>query len=400
MNSPVFYIIVAMLCASVTLSIIFFLAWKTQGGKPYALSWCFAFLAAAAQWGFNLARDLFPSYEAYWLTVNAMSLAVITLGIRGHCQRTECRKLPANLWPYAGAIFTVIFWATVVNPHVGVRMALVPATACITLFLSATMILRHRERSRPAERAAAVSLFAFGVTQGIAAFMAAMQGETGDPGYLTLYVHFNFLTLPSGYMATGMLVVFMLASDLSEQMQQIAIRDQLTDVLNRRGLSEQGAAAYAAARRNGAPIAVIMTDIDRFKYINDQYGHSIGDFALVHFAELLKEDRRVEDVLARVGGEEFALALPGTDLAHAIGIADRLCARVAATPMIIDGAELSMTASFGVASISDKDTCLSDMIVRADRALYRSKRAGRNQVDLDSSQLMLALDGTLKPLNA
>jgi diguanylate cyclase (GGDEF)-like protein len=139
-----------------------------------------------------------------------------------------------------------------------------------------------------------------------------------------------------------------------------------------------------------------MTDIDHFKDVNDKFGHAAGDAALAHFAELLMTDRRMEDVVARVGGEEFAIVLPGTDLAGSIEIADELCEGLEATPLVVDGADIVMTASFGVATISNKDSCLTDVIVRADRALYRSKRAGRNRVDLESSQLMRTADGTLR----
>ena len=90
------------------------------------------------------------------------------------------------------------------------------------------------------------------------------------------------------------------------------------------------------------------------------------------------------------------MVLPGTELTETMGIADDLCARMAATPMVVDRRNVEMTASFGVATISNNDSCLTDVIVRADRALYRSKRAGRNRVDLESSQLMRRPDGTLK----
>lgn len=396
MTSQVYYIIVAMMLASATLSIIFFIAWKTMGEKAYALSWSVAFLAAACQWFFNLWSNLFPSFETYWLTVNAFAIVVITLGIRGHCQRTHCQYLPRNLWPISGLIFAGVIWATVVNPNIGLRTAIVPAAACITLFLSALMIVQHREKTRPAEWAAAGSLLLFAVTQGIAAVMAALQGPGGDSAYQSLYLNFNFMTLPAGYMATGMFVIFMLASDISIEMKEIAIRDQLTGVLNRRGLGDQGARAYANSRRTGRPVSVVMTDIDRFKRINDDFGHACGDEALVHFSKILMDSRRTEDILARVGGEEFALILPGTRLDAALEIAGKLRARVESDEMAVNGVPLKMTASFGVATISDKDSCLSDTIVRADSALYRSKRAGRNQVDLDSSQMMLAVDGTLK----
>lgn len=399
MNSQVFHIVVAMMFASATLSIIFFIAWKTMGEKPYALSWSMGYLSATCQWFVNLIIDVFPGHASYWLTFNAFALVMITLGIRGHCQRTDYQGLPANLWPFAGILYAGIVWTTVVNPHTGITMALVPAAAAATLFLSALMIIRHREVSRPAEWAAATAMVLFGVTQGIAAGMAMLQGPVGDAAYLGFYVNYNFLTLPAGYMAMGMFVVFMLASDLSEQMREIAVRDELTGLLNRRGFSEQAAREFAVARRTGSPVSVVMTDVDRFKFINDNHGHATGDVALQHFAAILAADRRTEDILARVGGEEFALIVPGTTLEDAMLLADELRAKIDSQPMALGDSSVPMTASFGVAMISARDTCLADIIERADRALYRSKRGGRNQVDLESSQMVRASDGTLKPLS-
>ena len=399
MQAEVFNIIVAMFFASMTLSIVFLLAWKTLGRKSHILSWAVGFSAATVQWFLNLQANWFTSVEVHWLLVNAMALVLITLGLRGHCQRTDCRHLPANLWPYTGLIFAVIVWTTAVNTHVGIRTALVPASASATLLLSAWMIVRHRAVTRPAEWAAAVSMIIFAVTQGIAAGMAMLQGADGEVSYQALYVQYNFLTLPAGYIATGMFVIFMVTSDLSEELKELAVRDQLTGIFDRRGLGEQGARAYSTARRNNAPLSVIMMDIDRFKKINDEYGHSVGDDALCHFAEILKEARRTEDILARVGGEEFTLVLPGVELADALKLADQLCAKIERSAMPVAAAKLRMTASFGVATLNASDTCLSDTIVRADRALYRSKRAGRNQVDLESSQMMLTPDGVLKSLH-
>ena len=399
MTSPVVYILVALTLTSAMISVIFFLAWKLLGEKPYALSWAVAFLAATCQWAFNLGYGLFPDFETYWITANTFALVVVTLGIRGHCQRTNCKILPDNLWPYAGIVYVAIVWTTVVDPHVGLRTAILPGVASLTLFLSALMIVRHREKTRPAEWAAAAVLLLFGLAQGAAATVAVMQGATGDPLMRDLYLHFNFMMLPAGYTGSAMFVIFMLASDISEDMKEIAVRDQLTGLLNRRGFGEQGGQAYATARRSNRPVSVIMTDIDRFKFINDEHGHAAGDDALCHFARILSAGRRAEDILARVGGEEFALVLPGTTLESATNIADDLRDLVDSSPIRVGGQSMPMTASFGVATLSEKDTCLSDMVLRADRALYRSKRAGRNRVDLESSQIMRAPDGTFKSIS-
>ena len=104
-------------------------------------------------------------------------------------------------------------------------------------------------------------------------------------------------------------------------------------------------------------------------------------------------------MFASVSGEEFALILPGTDLRAAMRVADKIRAEIESNEIQVEGVVIAMTSSFAVAMISDKDTCLSDIIIRADRALYHSKRAGRNQVDIESSQLMLAVDGTIKPIS-
>ena len=394
MTSAVFYIIVALTLTSAMISTTFFLAWRTLGRKPHALSWSFAFLAATFQWFVNLQSAKFPNFESYWLTVNGLALVVTTLGLRGHCQRTDCRILPRKLWPYACLVFLAILWTTAVDPHVGVSTAIAPGVAAITLFLSATMVLRHRATPRPAEFAAAVTMTLFGVTQLAASVAAFLQGAEGNAIYRELYININFLTIPAGYTGTAVFVLFMVASDLSEDMKELAANDQLTGLLNRRGFNALAANAYANSRRTGEPVSVVMSDIDRFKIINDEFGHAAGDRALSHFADTLKQGRRAVDVIARVGGEEFALVLPGTGLSEAMAIAEELCRRVESTPLLVDDKHLPMTASFGVATISGNDTCLTDVIVRADRALYRSKREGRNRVGRESRPVLLSMDGT------
>jgi len=400
MGSEYFYIVFSLMVISAALSLTFFMAWRNFGRKSHALTWSVAFLAGSLQWLCSLNADVFPNTEAYLLVESALSMVLVTLGLRGHCQRTKCKFLPKNLWPYVLPVYAIIAWHIAVDPHVGIRMTVVPAFAALTMLLSAYMILTHRERTRPAEWVVAIGLGVFAITQVGAASLAFMQGATGDESIAAAYRHFNFLTLPAGYVVTSMLIILMMASDISAKLKKMAVQDQLTGLLNRRGFEEYGSRAFAVARRTGQPMSVIMTDIDRFKYINDKFGHAAGDMALAHFARLFSESRRQEDVAARVGGEEFALLLPGTDLRDAMAIADQLCAKIGSTPLDTTVVGLPMTSSFGVAAISKKDKSLDDILLRADRALYRSKRAGRNQVDLESSQLLRAADGKLVPVSS
>jgi diguanylate cyclase (GGDEF)-like protein len=398
MTSPVFFILVALAGINAMLSLLFFIAWHTLGRKPYALSWAVAFLAATAQWSGNIFAASFPSWEVHWLTVNACALTFITLGVRGHCQRTGYRGLPGNLWPYSIVVFAAIAWTTVIQPHVGLRTMLVPAYGMFALLLIARMIIGHRVETRPAEYATAAMMTVFGLLQGIVAAMALMQGADGDAAFRSLYVQFNFLTLPAGYVGMAMFVLFMMTSDLAAEMKAIAVRDQLTGVLNRRGFSEQCDKIFSLAARRKLPVALILADIDKFKRINDEYGHEAGDEALRHFTRLLQVSRRREDVLARIGGEEFALILPGTTLDSAETVADMLRERAEIAPLTYKGKPIPMTASFGIASLQPVDRSMADVIVRADSALYRSKREGRNRVELESPALLESGEGDLQPV--
>ena len=277
MGSEYFYIVFSLMVISAALSLTFFMAWRNFGRKSHALTWSVAFLAGSLQWLCSLNADVFPNTEEYLLVESALSMVLVTLGPRGHCPRTKCTFLPKNLWPYVLPVYAIIAWHIAVDPHVGIRMTVVPAFAALTMLLSAYMILTHRERTRPAEWVVAIGLGVFAITQVGAASLAFMQGATGDESIAAAYRHFNFLTLPAGYVVTSMLIILMMASDISAKLKKMAVQDQLTGLLNRRGFEEYGSRAFAVARRTGQPMSVIMTDIDRFKYINDKFGHAAGD---------------------------------------------------------------------------------------------------------------------------
>jgi len=391
MTSPYFYIIFSLMVSSAALSVTFFIAWRNFGRQPHALTWAVAFLVGSLQFGTTLLAQAFPSESVYLLFENIFAITLITLGLRGHCQRTGCR---------CTAVYGVIAWFAIFEPHAGSVRGIAPMYAAVTLLMSAGLIVTHREHTRASEWAAALSIVLFAITQLVASSISFSQGAIHDPAVFDRFMHFTYVTLPAGYMSTAILIILMMASDISAEMKAIAVRDPLTGLLNRRGFNEYGEKAFSVARRTGSPLSLIMTDIDRFKFINDRYGHAAGDSALVHFAGLCAENRRKEDVVARVGGEEFAVLLPGTDLRDAMALADQLCDRVGSTPIDLTAIGLPMTSSFGVAAISNQDSSLDDMVRRADRALYRSKRAGRNQVDLESSQMTLAENGTLRPIES
>lgn len=159
--------------------------------------------------------------------------------------------------------------------------------------------------------------------------------------------------------------------------------DFLTGVLTRRALLEKGQKLLSRLAEKGHPVAVLMLDIDHFKNINDTHGHAQGDIVLQAFATIAKQMLRPEDLIGRLGGEEFAVVLPRTEHAQALLVAQRLCKQVSEHAFPTDQATpLRITLSVGLHAVSttQKHDSMEHLISKADQALYAAKRSGRNQV--------------------
>lgn len=159
-----------------------------------------------------------------------------------------------------------------------------------------------------------------------------------------------------------------------------AATDTLTGLLNRRSALELGRASLLTARREQRPLSVLVLDVDHFKRVNDTHGHATGDDALRSVAAVLRQCLRRSDLLARWGGEEFLVVLPDADGSIACELAERLRAAIASIEIPTRHGVLNITTSIGLANLEPIDTDLEATIARADRALYRAKRGGRNRV--------------------
>ncbi|BAO82397.1 GGDEF domain protein [Serpentinimonas maccroryi] len=164
--------------------------------------------------------------------------------------------------------------------------------------------------------------------------------------------------------------------------ERTARTDGLTGLLRRRAFIELAEAEIQRSLRYEDPLSFIMFDVDHFKFINDNHGHPCGDAALVHLAELLREQMRDSDLPCRWGGEEFVVLLPRTSADVARHAAERIRSHFEANPVRWKDRSLRVTASFGVAAFDARDISLSSMVARADTALYRAKRNGRNRVEV------------------
>jgi diguanylate cyclase (GGDEF)-like protein/PAS domain S-box-containing protein len=168
--------------------------------------------------------------------------------------------------------------------------------------------------------------------------------------------------------------------DASESWRQAVFSDHLTGVANRRGFFHAAELELGRARRFPRPIALALFDLDHFKRVNDTHGHPAGDAVLRAFADAMRGTFRAVDVVARVGGEEFAVLLPSTDVPQACAVARRLLAAVEGLTVRVDGAEVTFTVSAGVAGWEPSMAGIDELQKRADRALYAAKEAGRNRV--------------------
>jgi diguanylate cyclase (GGDEF)-like protein/PAS domain S-box-containing protein len=167
-----------------------------------------------------------------------------------------------------------------------------------------------------------------------------------------------------------------------QELKRLATRDSLTGLFSRGHFMELGTRAIDHARRYDEPISVIMFDADRFKAVNDTYGHDAGDEVLRAIAAAAARTLRDVDVLGRIGGEEFAAVLPQANAGQAMGVAERLRAEIAAQRIDIGSdAPISVTVSIGVCSTDPGSTDLDDMLKAADTALYAAKQNGRNRVE-------------------
>ena len=168
---------------------------------------------------------------------------------------------------------------------------------------------------------------------------------------------------------------------LHAEVQKLAITDALTGLYNRRGLFELGQREVERSRRYKRPLVAIMMDIDHFKFINDYYGHAVGDQVLQTVAKRCSDNLRRIDILGRLGGDEFTFLLPETDMFTASGVAERVRNTVAERPVVTEETPISVSVSLGVARATSATPDLDVLISRADAAMFVAKREGRNRVE-------------------
>lgn len=310
--------------------------------------------------------------------LNIASFALMFLGLRWFVVRAPFRRWGAAALVLADmALYAVLFRMD--TRHWSFTVAALPILvmgAALTW-----MLLRQRDpRFLIPSRLAAAFLGVYTLVLTYRCMLSLRQfSRAADSPWANPAWMYSMLGLMLMSYCLLLMYVLFTVVEMHSSVAYAAGIDPLTGALNRRAWIKHASRMLARCERREQPVALVAIDLDNFKRVNDTYGHGGGDAALCAFVDLVKEQLRPEDMIARLGGEEFALLLPGMDTIDAARTADGLRHNLEQMRVHYDGRMIQTTASAGVTEMQSGDS-LDDMLKRADALLYRAKSEGRNLV--------------------
>lgn len=370
---------------------VFLIFAATQTKDPAGmLWWASANLTAAVAIPLLATSNLAPGMPSVVLAVTLLNVSPALIWASARA----CNGLRVDLGVVgSGAgVWLVAYTIPVVRETPDVYVTLNLTIAATFLFASSFEFWRGRNDRLTARGPLIVLLILHGIFATGGAVAAALGAMTpiGGTALLTWlgFVHFETLAFIVG---TSIFTVAM-AREKQELLHKInANTDSLTGLANRRAFYEDAARVLANRRENGMSVSVILFDLDSFKAINDTYGHGPGDEVLRVFGQTSKKMLRASDLIGRIGGEEFAVMLPGAGMEAAYLVAERT--RVAFTSACAGIGNFTATLSAGVAR-ADGDSTVDSLVKAADEALYRAKSNGRNRVEVSGREARV---GIVKP---
>ncbi|MEO8671463.1 MAG: GGDEF domain-containing protein [Tahibacter sp.] len=299
-------------------------------------------------------------------------------------------------WIAACSVIPVVFF-TWIEPSVSGRVV---STSLIVLCLwamAARAALGAAKAPRPASYSITAATFLFGA----ALLLVRALFEAFNPAPLVSGVQVTPMqSLIFSYTALAPVIatfgfVLMCSDRTRAELERLAATDSLTGVLNRRMLEQLVVAQLADAQRHLRPLAALLLDADHFKRINDEHGHDVGDSALRELVNAVRAQLRPGDLIGRLGGEEFLVVLTATSSEESLRVAERLRASVVALDLRDKGIQVPLSISVGVAMLPDRSCDFTDLVRRADAAMYQAKNKGRNRVEMGGPTAPVVLPSPL-----
>ncbi|WP_420142341.1 diguanylate cyclase [Sphingomonas sp.] len=381
MMDTALFVRVALVSTTMTMALVMALAWRDFDRPRHIAMWAGAFGLATIIWLIGLIVLARPSWD--WLrtvmfAVMGFASLLNTMGFRARSGSTRHDR-----WMIPAAAGHAAVQIALVLAGAGLAEMLIPLNLfnAVMLWLAARPLRGRRRGERVAERVAEGGLLLLSVASAAAALLllgVVVEHVTMDA---RVVVESAMLVMPAALVGIGLFAIILLAADLADRARRLAATDMLTGLLNRRGFEERGRALFESARAQERTLVLVLMDLDRFKLVNDRFGHPAGDRLLCQVAQALMPGADRRAIVARMGGEEFAMMLADTDPVRACRAMEELRLRIAGlTPDLPDAHRV--TASFGLAALREEDRDLHTLLGRADAALYRSKAEGRNRLTL------------------
>ena len=377
------FILAINLFIAALFALAFFLVAATNrnDGTPrwFALAYCFGLLYIGAELILPIQVNAQLTYTAgFAFFLGAVSC--VTIGIASRYRQPKP-------WLAVGTIAVLSIAANWLAYDIGrdsiIRMLAYQAPYALLQAVAALHVWRSRRR-QPMDVALLVLFCLSAIQFTTKPLVAQWTGGAGDfaQSYIaTTYALYSQTFGAILQVALGLLTLLMLVRDMLIEVTARSETDPLSSLLNRRGFEDRAVAALTASASSSMPVTLVASDLDSFKAINDNFGHDTGDQVIIAFASLLAENAPPGAIISRMGGEEFAVLLPGTNLIAGRLFAETLRAAFAARPVAALPSHMRVTASFGVAEFDGMES-LSDLRRRADAALYVSKRGGRDRVSV------------------
>ena len=384
MHSPTLLTLAAILTALITS--VLYAVWFFNKTIPGLRLWMLSFLFGSVFSISLLVRDQIPEVLAVVISQGAISMAAYfcLLASRMYMGRRPLSHIYAVLG--IGALISLSVYFTAVQPHPGMRFLLAGLGSGICFLLTAHTLAQGGMRRVPARYLFAMVAGLHGTFLLLRPVLFKLAAPTAVIGQVDVNLvervsQFVVLEAIVAVVLLGFGALILANEFITSELRHLAVVDPLTNVFNRRAFLTLLDKAISSAERTQTVVPVLVMDLDHFKKVNDTWGHRAGDDVLRHFVVLANRCLRNEDVLGRLGGEEFAIFLPNAGGGGAIAVAERLRALVEAQPLVTDQRPIHLTVSVGVTLCADGDTA-DAALQRADEAMYLAKERGRNRVEM------------------